>query len=364
MKLSVTNVGVCRKTVTVEVAADAVAATRAQVVRDLARVARVPGFRVGHAPQGLVLHHYGEKAREETIRRVIGEYLPKALVQSKLDLLGDPEVTEVSLDDGQPMAFTARCEIMPEIPLRPIRGLKLTRPAVAVSDAQVDEVLAALQERYATLEPVPPVPGTSLYPVPAMNKPVPGTGNEKVKKVPPLDDAFAQLVGVETLVALRARVREDLTRELTAQARRTVEEQAIQQLLDQTSFDVPPALVQSQAERLLKETQWRLLAQGTAPDEVEQRKALLTESSKQGGLRQVKTFFLLRQVAKEQALMATAPEVEQRVAALAAQSRRTPAAVRAELQRERLLSEVAWDITRTKVLDWILAQAHIEESTP
>ena len=425
MKCSVANAGVCQKTLKVEVAADTVAAARAQVLQDLQRVARVPGFRVGRAPQDLVVRHYGDKAREETIRRVIGEYLPKALAQSKLDLLSDPQVTDVSLDEGRPLAFTAQCEIMPEIPLRPLRGLKLTRPAVAVTDTQVTDVLTRLQERHAELVPAESRPlaagdfavvdftctvdgkavesraGVALELKPEADRtglaqallgkapaaePVtvettlpadlpakehagkPATfvvtvKGVKTKQVPPLDEAFAKLVGVETIEALRTRVREDLTRELTAQARHTVEEQAIQKLLDQTSFDVPPALVQSQAERLLRESQWRLLSPATAPDDVESRKELLAESSKQGGLRQVKTFFLLRQMAKAQGLAATEAEVEARIAALAAQSQRPPASVRAELQGERLLSELVWDVTRGKVMDWLLAQAQIEEKT-
>lgn len=426
MKLSVSNAGVCRKTLKIEVAADAVAATRAQVLQDLQRVAQVPGFRVGRAPQDLVVRHYGAKAREETVRRVVAEYLPKALAQSKLDLLSDPEVTEVSLDDGRPLAFTAHCEIMPDIALRPFRGVKLTRPAVAVTDAQVAEVVARLQARHAELAPVvEPRPlaagdfavvdftctvggavvesrtGVTLELTPEADRTglsqallgrapsddpvtvettlpadVPAKAHAgkpatfvvtvkaiKTRQTPPLDDAFAKLVGVETLEALRARVRDDLTRELTAQAHRAVEEQAIQKLLDQTSFEVPPSLVQSQAERLLRESQWRLLSQGTAPDEVESRKTLLTESSKQGALRQVKTFFLLRQVAKAQGLAATEAEVESRIAAIAAQSSRTPEQVRAELQRERLLSELVWDVTRGKALAWLLAQAQIEEKT-
>lgn len=342
MKVSLTNTGACRKEITVEVAAEAVAAARAQAVRDLAREARIPGFRVGRAPENLVLRRYGDQARQATIRRVIGEYLPKALEQSKLDVLGDPEVTAVSLEDGRPMAFTARCDIMPDIPLRPLRGLRVTRPPAAVTDQQAQEVLARLQERHATLEPV-------------------SGQTEKIKRVPPLDDAFAKLVGVETLDALRARVRDDLTRELTAQAQRAVEEQAIQQLLDRTPFDVPPSLVQSQGERLLRQAQWRLLVQGVAPEEVEQRKALLTDQAAQGALRQVKTFFLLRQLAATHGLMADEAAVAARIAALAAQSGRAPETVRAELHRERLLNELAWDITRANVLNWVLAQAEIIE---
>lgn len=423
MKVSLHNAGVCQKELTVEVAAEAVAMAREQVIKEIGRVARVPGFRPGHAPTALVLQHYGAKAREETIRRVIGEYLPKALTQSKLDVLGDPEVTKISHDEGRPIAFTARCDIMPEIPMKPLRNFKLTREVVTVTDQQVQDVLVRLQDRHAELTPIEARPlaagdyavvdltGTvegktiesrtgavlevapdtdqtgigqalvgkspSVEPVivettlPAdlpskeyAGKPATFTvtiKEIKAKRVPPLDDALAKLVGVDTLEALRARVRDDMTRELTAQARRATEEQAIQKLLDQTSFDVPPSLVQSQGERLLRETQWRLLSQGTAPDEVEQRKTILADQAKQGALRQVKTFFLLRQLAKTHELLATESEVGAKIAALAAQSQRPVETVRAELQRERLLSELAWDITRAKVLDWVLGQAEITE---
>ena len=57
-----------------------------------------------------------------------------------------------------------------------------------------------------------------------------GAVRAKTKQVPPLDDRFAKLLGAESLELLRARVREDLTRELTAQARRAAEEQVIAKL--------------------------------------------------------------------------------------------------------------------------------------
>ena len=425
MKVAVATSGACQRELKVEVAPDAVAAAREEVYRQLQRVARVPGFRVGHAPRELVAQHYATRAREETIRRVITESLPKAVQETKLDVLGDPEVTQVALDDGKPLTFIARCEIMPAIKLRGVKGLKITRPKVLVTDARVEEVLARLQEQRAELTPVPPRPvvagdyvvvdfsctvgekvverrqatvlgvkpeedtsGISRHLVGATPGPAAITFDTtlpadlpakeyagkpatfavtlkelKTKQVPPLDEAFAKLLGVESLEALRARVRQDLERELTAQARRATEEQIGQALLAQHTFDVPASLVQSQAQRMLQQAQLRLVYQGIPPEEIEQRRQLLVEESKRDALKQVKLFFLLRQVAKERQLAVTEAEIEQRIQAMAASSRRPPEQVRAELAQQRLLSELTWDITRGKVFDALVADAIIQEVT-
>ena len=324
------------------------------------------------------------------------------------------------------MAFTARCEVMPAIQIRQTRGWKVKRPAAVVTETQVAEVIAQLQERHAELVPVDPRPlaageyavvdftcavegktieqrngavlvikpdedtsGMSRQLVGKTPGPDPVTFQSqlpqdlpaktyadkpatftvtlkeiKVKRVPPADDELAKLAGADSLQTLQGRIREDLMRALTARSRRTVEEQLLQQLVDQARFDVPPSLVQSQAERLLREAQLRLMYQGTAPEEVQGQRELLAEQSKRDALRQVKIFFLLRQLAKDHQLTATEPEVEARVQALAAQHQRSPEQVRADLHKERLLGELVWDITRGKVMEKLLAQANIEEATP
>lgn len=424
MKYSVKDAGQCVKTLTVEVSPDDVAAAREAVERQVQRAARVPGFRVGHAPRELVVQHYAPRVREETIRRVVGERLPQAIQEAKLDLLGDPEVTQVTFDEGRPLTFIARCEVMPAIPLRPLRGITITRPAVTVTDARVEEVLTRLREQQAELVPVvDPRPltagdyavaditcviegrvvesrpdavievapdhdasGISRHvlgvapgaPAVTFEATLPGTlrakayagkpatftvtvKSVKVKQMPPLDEAFATRVGAASLEALRARVRDDLTRELTAQARRAAEDQLLQKLVEQTPFDVPASLLQSQAQRLLRQAQLELLYQGAPPDELDTRHALLADRSKQDALRQVKRFFLLRQVAAAQGLTATEQEITERIEALAAQSQRSAADVRAELARQRLLAELAWEITQRKVMEYVFGQVTIQE---
>ncbi len=85
------------------------------------------------------------------------------------------------------------------------------------------------------------------------------------------------------------------------------------------------------------------------------------DQSKRDALRQVQVFFILRQLAKEHTLSATEAEIEQRIQAMAAQSQRTVDAVRAELAQHHWLNELAWDLTRGKVLAWLMQQATIQE---
>lgn len=420
--MSVADLGPCQKELTIEVAAEGIAAAREEVLRHLQKVAQVPGFRVGYAPRPLVEERYGLKAREETIRRVIGDHLPKALEQLQLDVLGDPQVTKVRWDaNGKPLQFTVRCEIMPAVPLQGVAGLKVKRPAVQVTESQVEEILTQLQERHAELVPVEPRPlaagdyavvnftcavegkvieqrtavalpidpekdssGMSRHLVGVAPGPTPVTFETtlpqdlsaknyagrratfsvvvkevKAKRVPPLEEDFAKLLGAESLQTLKTRLQESLKRDLETEARQAMREQVIQALLERTPFEVPPSLVQSQAQRLLREATLKLLTQGVAPDELEARRDLLVDQSKQNALRQVKVFFLLRQVANAHGLTATEAQVTEHLQALATRLNRPPNAVRADLEQRGLMGELAWEITRGKVLDFLLKQADI-----
>ncbi|MBI4313433.1 MAG: trigger factor [Candidatus Omnitrophica bacterium] len=422
MKIAVNDLGFCRKELKVELGSETVSAAQEEAYRAIQRVARVPGFRIGRAPRDLVVRRYASRAREETIRRLIGRHLPEALEQAKLDVLGDPEITEVSFDengdDKKPLTFTARCEIMPVIQVRGLKGIKVERPSTEVKEQQIEEALERLQEQRSELVPQDPRAvvqgeyavvdftcsvegkqiekrdGATLHVDPEEDKSglsrhlvgvAPGAipvtfetklpddlpakncagktasfsvilKEVKVKRSPALDDEFAKKLGAENLEALKTNIRKNLQEELDAQARRSVEDQVVQKLLEKTAFDVPGSLVKSQAERLMKDAQLQLLFQGINPDEIQGRQQLLEEKSKQDALKRVKSFFLLRQWAKDQNLTATEQEVEARIQQMARQSQRDVEEVRRELQERRLLGELVWDVVRRKALDTLLKE--------
>lgn len=395
----------CRKQLAVEVPSDAVKAEFEEVYRRLQRVAQVPGFRAGHAPRDLVERYHGEKAKEEVLHRLVGRSLDEAIRrQGGLDLIGRPQVTDVKLETGQPLTYTAEFEVAPHLPLGRYRGLGITRPKADVSEENVGKVLAHLSETHAELKPVlldrPAAAGDFLLVdldkkqkdvlVPldlekdadGILKPLlglkPGESRTvalkdgksvrvelkaiKVRDNPPLDDAFAKSVGpYETLEALKEAVRQDLKRQAEAAQTQALEAQALQQLTEEWEFDVPPSLVASQARRLLKERALELLQQGISQSQVQERAQLLTESAKVDALKQVKRFFILRRIAAAENFTASEEEVNRRVQVLAERLRTPVEEVRKDLESKELLEEIAWGIIRAKVLDLLLKEAQIKE---
>lgn len=425
-KVALKEVAPCQKELRVEVPAEAVDAEFESVYQDMKRVAHVPGFRVGSAPRDLLERYHGAKAREQVLRRLVGRSLDEAMAaQGNLDVVGHPQVAEVQLEAHKPLTYVAQVEVAPEVPLGRYKGLKLARPKREVSEESVGQVLERLRRTHAELKPVledrPAAEGDFLLAdlterrpgKPPKSAEAPGSASSsrsqrdvlihldlakdpdgvfkgllgtkvgesrtvtlkdgvalavnlkalKAEDVPPLDDAFAKLVGpYETLDSLREAVRADLGRQAEALDRQALEAQAFQQMIEGWRFEVPPSLVASQARRILKERALELMSRGVAPEKVQDQAQALTDQAKLDALKQVRLFYILRRIAAAEKLSATQEEVEERVKALAQQMQMKLEDLRGDLEAKDLMGELAWGIIRQKVADLLLREAEIEES--
>jgi len=185
----------------------------------------------------------------------------------------------------------------------------------------------------------------------------------KVKQLPALDDDLAKSVGsFETLEQLKQAVQQGLEGEAKASQRQVLENQTVRQLLEVWNFDVPPSLVGSQAQRLLKERAVELMQQGVPTSEVEAKAEILAEQAKLDALKSVKLFFILRRIAANENLTAAPEELEERIKTLSLRLQRPPEEVRKDLERRDLLDELAWNIVRTKVFDLMIREASIKET--
>ena len=154
-KTSLKEVAPCRKELRVEIPREAVEAEFETVYGEMKKRALVPGFRVGQAPRDLLQRYHGTKAREEVLRRLIGRSLDDALSERKeLDLVGRPQVTEVKLEEKQPLTYTAQMETAPVFAVGRYKGLKLARSKAGVTEESVSEVLERLRQTQAILKPV------------------------------------------------------------------------------------------------------------------------------------------------------------------------------------------------------------------
>ena len=404
----------CQKDLKVEVPQEVVEAEFQAVYRELRKVARVPGFRVGNAPQDLLEKHHSRKAREEVLHRLLSRSMEEALAsQPTFDVVGRPEVKDYTLEPKTSFRYTARLEVAPQVLLGPYKGLKLSRAKIQVTDEMIGQILTQLQNSNAELKPLlePRAAAAGDFLVVDLMEQRAGKRGQKqkevvlpldldhdpegilkgllgmqpgqkrtltlkdggivlvelkalkVKEVLPLDDRFARTAGpYDSLKALKEAVGKDLERRAQAAQQQTLEAQALQKLVEEWKFEVPPSLIASQTRRNLKGRAVELLQQGIPPTQVQEHAQALTDQAKQDALRQVKLFFILRRVAAEEKFSVSEEELESRLQTLAARLQKSVEEVRKDLEARDLLEELVWGIVRAKVLELILREANIEES--
>jgi trigger factor len=124
------------------------------VARDLARVARVPGFRPGKAPVTLIRRRFAEDIQGEVLQSLVPEYIEKALEEKKLIPITRPSVDKVDFKEGEPLRFRAVFEVLPEFELGDYKNLAINVDAIETGDAQVDKTIEDIRERAATFVPV------------------------------------------------------------------------------------------------------------------------------------------------------------------------------------------------------------------
>jgi trigger factor len=144
----------CKREIELEIPAENVSRATEKVARDLARVARIPGFRPGKAPVTLIRRRFADDIQGEVLQSLVPEYLEKVLDEKKLVPVTRPEVDKVEFKEGEPLKFRAVFEVLPEFELGDYKGLEVQVDAVEAGEAQVDKVLEEMRERAATFVPV------------------------------------------------------------------------------------------------------------------------------------------------------------------------------------------------------------------
>jgi trigger factor len=144
----------CKREIELEIPAENVQKATEKVARDIARIARIPGFRPGKAPVTLVRRRFAEDIQGEVVQSLVPEYLERALDEKKLVPVTRPEVDKVEFKEGEPLKFRAVFEVLPEFELRDYKNLEIKVDAIEVGDAQVDKTIEELQERGATFTPI------------------------------------------------------------------------------------------------------------------------------------------------------------------------------------------------------------------
>jgi trigger factor len=121
----------------------------------LAGTVRIPGFRPGKVPSKILDARLG---RGTILSEVVNDAVPakygQAVTEANLNPLGQPEIEVTRIDDGDTLAFTAEVDVRPEIVLPSIESIEVQVDDVEVTEADIDEQVDVLRERFAAVTPV------------------------------------------------------------------------------------------------------------------------------------------------------------------------------------------------------------------
>jgi trigger factor len=121
-------------------------------VRQVAKRARIPGFRPGKAPPATVLRLFGRDAvLGEVVEELGPEVYKEALESEHIEPYGQATWQDVHTD---PLSFKLVVPMNPEVDLGDYRSIRIEAPELNVTDADVDQALEAAQEQHATSQPV------------------------------------------------------------------------------------------------------------------------------------------------------------------------------------------------------------------
>jgi len=182
--------------------------------------------------------------------------------------------------------------------------------------------------------------------------------------VPELDDEFAKDLGeYDSLDALKVRVRADLEREAELEAEREMRSELLKQLAERVPFDVPASLLDREIDRRVEEFVRRLIEQQIDPMRTNINWEEFRERQKEAAAESVKSALVLDEVARRENISATDQELDAEITRYAERSGRTPAAVRARLEKEGGLSRLYTGLRREKAMSFLLTRVTgIEEA--
>ena len=155
MKAELIDVSETRKNLDIEIPQDVVNEEIQHIAQDLAKRARVPGFRPGKAPIAVVKTRYRDEIVSEMMQHLLPKYFGNAVEERKLDVVvHTPSFESIDYANGQPLRFKAVFEVYPQLNIANYIGVPVEEGSTAVDESEVDTALKQLQEENAEMVPV------------------------------------------------------------------------------------------------------------------------------------------------------------------------------------------------------------------
>ncbi|QIK77107.1 trigger factor [Nocardioides piscis] len=152
MKSAVENLSPTRAKLTIEVPFEELKPSLDKAYKKIAQQINVPGFRRGKVPPAVIDRQVGRGVvLDEAVNEVVPQKYIEAMQENSLEPLAQPEIEVTKFEDNETLEFTAEVDVKPDFELPSYDGIEASVDDIELTDAEVEEQVQALRERFGTL---------------------------------------------------------------------------------------------------------------------------------------------------------------------------------------------------------------------
>jgi trigger factor len=144
----------CTRELVLDIPADEVTKAYKTVVGNYRKYAKIPGFRAGKVPETVIKRRFATEIRKDVIDGLLPERFNKSVAELGVRPVGQPQVTELTVEDGAPLHVKAVFEYLPAFSIEGYKDVTVPKPPVEITEEEFKAELAQLRESRATVEPV------------------------------------------------------------------------------------------------------------------------------------------------------------------------------------------------------------------
>ncbi len=182
------------------------------------------------------------------------------------------------------------------------------------------------------------------------------------KILPNLDDAFAKEVGdYDSLEDLRAKARDEISKEQRRHIEAKIKQDILSKLIENTSFEVPEALVNQETQEMVNDTQNRLVAQGLDVSGMDL--AQLQTDIRKDAERKVRAKLILDKIAKIESIEITDEDIDKGLGEIAARLGQDVDTIRNLHIRNNLMDSLRKHVLEERTLNFLVDNANIIEAS-
>ena len=419
MALNIETTQGLERRVAITVPAEVVEKAIAEEFKRTAKNVRVDGFRKGKVPAHIIESRFGESIRQEVLAGLLPRRFYDAVISEKINIAGRPDFTVERFEPKQDLVFSATFEVYPEIKLQGLENIKVEKPVVEITDADIDKMVDVLRKQQATwveshdsvkaddrvtIDFVGSVNGEEFaggkssdfvlamgqgrmipgfeegivghkageqfdidvtFPAEYHSEELKGKAAKfaiTLKKVesmvlPELTDEFVAKFGpnTKTVADLRAEIRKNMERELKNELVSRVKNQVIAGLIEQNPIEVPTVAIDEEISELRDQAAKRF---GGNAQQAEQLPRELFEAEAK---RRVQVGLLFSEVVEDNGLKVDDERVKTMISDIASAYEQPQEVIDYYSKNKELMSNLRNVVLEEQVVDAVLAKAQVTE---